>query len=604
MRRRAVLLSLIIYLVVAYIAYFHTSLFGSRELPAPANGDSVQEVWFLSWPAYALTHGHNPFLTGSLNYPVGANLANSTALPLLGVVALPITLTLGPVASFNLLMVTALTISALSMCLVLRRWTRWWPAAFIGGLLYGFSPYMMGEGIMHVYLTFIPLPPIILLLLDDIVVRQKRNPVACGALLGLVAGAQYLISSEILAMTAVMAILGIGLLAATHWRDVLARASYVVKAVGVAAIICGFILAYPIWLMFMGPLHVVGPPQPLYTLSFYPGDLLGGFVPTISQFLGSSHLKTIGDHLSGENVVENGLYIGIPLVCVVTSLTIAFRHVRSLLFVSAMAVIAYILALGSHLTVDGHNTGVLMPYELLFHVPLLQDILPLRFSLFVQLFVAMALAIGIDRLWWWVDQRGYSTSTLRRWSLAAGPVVIAAVALLPLVPQLPITSAATDIPHILVGTRPNDIPPGSVLLTYPYPIDPNIQAMLLQANDGDRFKIIGGYAVVPSPAGTAQLAPTELDPTYVESMFNDAYSGTTLKAIPTNTQTIAWLREFLRRYQVDTVLVYEVGRDPQLVNRYITSTIGPPQVRRAGFRAWFGVRQLLDREGGSTGQPS
>lgn len=602
-RRRAVLASLGLYLLLAIVVYWHTSLFGSGALPAPADGDSVQEVWFLSWPAYALTHGHNPFFTTAVNYPAGTDLADNASMPLLGLLGLPITLTLGPVATYNLLMVVALATSALAMYLVLRRWTRWWPAAFAGGLLYGFSPFMMGEGTMHLVFTFAPLPPVILLLLDEIVVRQQRRAVACGTLLGLVAAVQYFISSEVLGMVAIMAVFGIAALAFTHPREVRSHIPFAAKASIAAAGVCGILLAYPIWLMFAGPGHVVGPPQPLITLAPFPGDLLGGIVPTISQLIGSGHFKAIGTGLSGGNYVENGLYLGIPMVCVLAGLTAAFRRVQVLVFATAMTVVAYVLALGPRLTVDGHDTGIRMPFTVLRHLPLVQDILSLRFSLFVQLFAAMALAVGLDRLWWWAlerQRRSRSAVLSHRWPWATGTAAVAAVALLPLVPQLPIAAATTDVPAVSVGTGPHQIPPSSVLLSYPYPVDPAVQAMLLQALDGNRFSIVGGYVVVRSPSGSAQLAPTELQPTYVESMFTDAYNGTTLRAITSDDQTTAWLRQYLRRYGIATVIVYQLGKDPGLVDRYVASTIGPPQVRTTQYEAWFGVPRLLHpRSGGA-----
>jgi hypothetical protein len=597
-RRRAVLISLAAYLLLAYVAYCHTSLLGSGALPAPADGDAVQEVWFLSWPAYALTHGHNPFLTTSLNYPVGVNLAVNPAITLLAVLALPITLLLGPVAAYNLLMVAGLATSAFAMCLVLRRWTSWWPAAFLGGLLYGFSPFMIGEGAMHLVFTFAPLPPLMLLLLDEILVRQQRRAVTFGILLGLVAAAQYLISSEVLGMAAVMAVIGVMFLAATHPRQVRPRLAHAAAAIGIAGVTSFLLLAYPLWLLFAGPEHVVGPPQPLITLSFFPGDLLGPLVPTASQLLGAPHLKSIGDALSGDNVVENGLYLGLPLACLLCVLTVAFRRVQVLSFASTMAVVAFVLALGPRLTVDGHGTGLRMPFTVLRHLPLVQDILPLRFGLFLQLFAAVALAVGVDRLWWRLPcwQRQHRSGVLaRRWPWTAGAAAAVVVALLPLLPQLPIASAATDIPAIPAGGGRHQIPAQGVLLTYPYPVDPHIEGMLLQAVDGDGFRVIGSYAAVPAPGGGGELSPTELDPTYVESMFNDAYGGTTLRAIPTNDQTIMWLRQFLRRYHVGTIVAYQVGKDPRLVDRYMAATIGPPQTRSTGYRAWFDVPRLLRR---------
>ena len=61
------------------------------------------------------------------------------------------------------------------MFFVLRRYTTWIPAAFIGGLLYGFSPYMVGQGEGHIFLMLAPVPPVMFLLLDEILVRQSAR---------------------------------------------------------------------------------------------------------------------------------------------------------------------------------------------------------------------------------------------------------------------------------------------------------------------------------------------------------------------------------------------------------------------------------------------
>ncbi len=589
-------LALVAYLALAVFAYNHTSLFGSARLPQYASGDQVQEVWFLAWPVYAITHGHNPFITTWMNYPLGVNLTDNTSMPLLGILGMPITLTLGPVAAYNLLLVAAFTSSALAMCLVLRRWVRWWPAAFAGGLLYGFSPFMIGEGNGHLFLTFAPLPPIIVLVVDEIVVRQRRRPVRMGLLLGVLAAAEYYISPEVLAMTAVMAGVGVALIAATHPHSVREHADHVVRSLVAGGLLCAAAIAYPLWLTLFGPQHIVGPPHPLSFFAHYPGDLLGGIVPTTSQHLGPASLKATGDRFTSGDVTENGMYLGIPLICVLAGLTWALRKVRVLVFASAMVVCAYALALGPRLTIDGQATGIRMPYTILRHIPFVQDILPVRFSLFIQLFAAMALAIGLDRLWW-------RTSTWR--TRARGPFhhrlpwtvvtsVIAVAALLPLVPQLPYHGAPTAIAPFVVGSGPGQIPANSVVLYYPYPGPLSTQGMLLQAADRMRFKIVGGYSLVPAPGGHGDAQSTVLQPSAPEAIFSESYSGLQPgnRYPPIDPVTVAALRTFLADYRIQTVLLDPVGANPGLVIRYVNATLGPPQ-RRGEYRAWFDVSQRL-----------
>ena len=123
--------------------------------------DRGLNVWFLGWEAHALVHGHNPLFSPAIFAPAGVNLLENTSAPFLGVILAPVTLLLGPVASANLLMVTAMPLSATAAFVVLRKWQVWRPAAALGGLMYGFSPYMVGQSLGHLTLVFVPLPPLI-----------------------------------------------------------------------------------------------------------------------------------------------------------------------------------------------------------------------------------------------------------------------------------------------------------------------------------------------------------------------------------------------------------------------------------------------------------
>src|ERR1017187_3047328 len=148
-------------------------------------GDLTQMAWFLAWTPYALLHGHDLFQTTWLNAPAGVNLAQNTSAPLLGLLTAPLTLTKGVVASVNLLLWLSYVLSAGSMFLVLRRWVRSPWAAFAGGLLYGFSPYMTGEGFNHLNLLFVPLPPLIFLACYELFIRRAGHPLRWGLVLGL-----------------------------------------------------------------------------------------------------------------------------------------------------------------------------------------------------------------------------------------------------------------------------------------------------------------------------------------------------------------------------------------------------------------------------------
>ena len=593
----------LLYLLLALYSYWHTGI--SSAIPGCACGDQAQEVSFIAWPTYALEHARNPFFTSWVNYPNGVNLAVNTSAPLLGILAIPVVLIAGPIAAFNLFLILGFALSALSMCLVLRRWVRWWPAAFAGGLLYGFSPYMIGQGWGHLFLVFIPIPPLILLVLDEILIRQSRSARRYGLLLGALAAAQYYISDEVLALTAVIAVTGIVLLAVTHPRESLRRARYVIEAFAYAAVLCGILIAYPVWYGFRGPAHINGPPQSLKSLAGFPGDLIAGIVPTVSQLFGSTHLKTIGDHLTGRDVTENGMYLGIPLIAVIAVITFLCRRVRAVLFFAVMLVVSYALALGPRLHIDNHNTGIRMPFTVLIHFPVIQDVLPVRFSLFIQLFAALLLAIGLDHCYQWIkaklaSDRAHSKKRAGwgRWAAGLIAAVVAALALFPLTPKIPYVAADTKIPTLFDSPAINNIPVGSVVLAYPYPFDPEDQILLPQAMSNMRFKIIGGPGHVPHPPGFATYGPSILSPLAIQSLFNAAYADPKVSATqfpPPTAGNLADLRTFLTRYGVGTVVAYPVGYAPEGVVHYVSALLGAPQWHQGGIDAWFGVQQLLTR---------
>ena len=157
-------------------------------------GDTSQFVWFLKWPAYALSHGLNPFYSTAASYPHGVNLLSVTSVLAVGILFAPITWIFGPIATLNVALLLSPVLSGVAMFILLRRWVSWDPAAFIGGLLYGFSPIILTSlYFSHLNLTISPIPPLVVACLDEIVMRQRRRPVVTGVLLGLLVTLQILL---------------------------------------------------------------------------------------------------------------------------------------------------------------------------------------------------------------------------------------------------------------------------------------------------------------------------------------------------------------------------------------------------------------------------
>jgi hypothetical protein len=597
--------------------YGHFGSLGPSHMTGSGTMDAIEQIWWLAWTAHALPDVHSLFLGQGQNYPFGQNFGVQGSMVVLGAVFAPITRLFGVVVTWNILLRLAVAASASSMCLVLRRWTTWWPAAFLGGLLYGFSAYTNHLSV-YLFLIFVPLPPLIFLLLHEILVRQQWRPGRTGVLLGAVCALQFFISTEVLASTAVMAATAVVLFFLCNHRVLVERWRYAVTAAAYGFGAICLLLFYPLWVTFAGPQHINGAPASPASLSVLGGDLLSPFRPDWAQWFDPKQL-TVPDQGNGQL-----LYLGIPLVIVLALFAVFFRKRRAILFAGTMALIAFITSLGSRLWIGGHYTGIALPFAVIAHLLALDGLQATRFSLFTDLFAAGMFAIGVDELRKRLGRPGrprWLTPRLRPVGRAVVVAAVAVVVIIPLVPSGTISSSPTNVPTFFTSSAVNSIPAGSVVLTYPYPDAastgwifasslPTRSIMLDQSVAGMRFKIIGGYGWFPSPTGKdGTTNPALLDPLSVQALFDTTYLGGTpeQRRLLSRSDVTADLREFLEEHDVQTVIVihqppvFYIGRlgahsgDTAPVVSHITAAIGTP-VDSGGVTVWFHVKQRLAAE--------
>src|SRR5271166_345076 len=352
-----------IYLVLALGEFGPFTSLGASHMTGSHTPDQIQQIWFLQWVYTALAHGHNPFFTEWQNYPVGMNLGANTSMAALGVLFSPITSSFGAIVTWNVLLRLALFLSASSMCLVLRRWTTWWPAAFVGGLLYGFSAYETFNAVGYLFLVFVPLPPLIFFLLYEILVRQQWRPIRTGALLGVACGVQYLISSEILVSTLIMGVLAVIIYSVACPRALVARWSYTRQAALSFFVVGGLLLAYPVFFGLLGPANIHG----VAKLAGGQGDVLGPFVPGSEQWFSPTNtIWTQFEHY----FYSAPMYVGLPFAGAIVATVVWLRRRRVVVLAGVLTAVGFILSMGTTLYVNGHDTGILMPFDLLAHVPL------------------------------------------------------------------------------------------------------------------------------------------------------------------------------------------------------------------------------------------
>ena len=161
-REQAVVL--IFYIALAFIFTLPNSIHPTQALLG-RGGDNYLHAWFLWEFARAVVHGQNPFHTTLILYPIGANLAWATTDILGQIMAVPSSLLLGPILTYNLTLVLQLALGAFFARLLCQRVCGDAAAATIGGMIFGFSPFLLAHAWGHLSLvTTFPLPVYVLAL--------------------------------------------------------------------------------------------------------------------------------------------------------------------------------------------------------------------------------------------------------------------------------------------------------------------------------------------------------------------------------------------------------------------------------------------------------
>jgi hypothetical protein len=594
---------LALYLILTILEFGPSTSLGAGGIAVEGGSDGASQIWFLEWTQYALAHGHNPFFSQWQGFPTGLNVVVDTSMVALGVIFSPITSLFGPIVTWNVLLRLAVVLSAFSMCLVLRRWTRWWPAAFLGGLIYGFSAYVTFN-LGHLFLVFVPIPPLMFLLLHEILVRQQWRPARTGAILGGLCGVQYLVSSEILVTTLLMSAVATALYLVCYRVELATKWRYIRVSLASSIVVGGALLVYPVLFTLFGPQHLHSTPQSPSTLSALHGDLLSPVAPESNQWLSPILLKSAFAHVSSTGET---LYLGLPLIVMMAATTAWLRRRRIVLFMSAMAVVAFVLSLGQRLYIDGHYTRIPLPFEVLAHLPFLKSLLAVRFSLFTVMFAAGIVSIGLDELYWRVRQSDRPSWLAAHWrgtAAASLPLALAAATVLPFVATSAQQTPPAHVAPFFTSAMVDVIPNGSVVLAYPYPKSPQIghsytdlvdQALLDQAVAKMRFKLIGGYGWWPVPNATyASPDPPPLRPLEVEAIFDSAFYGSSTlgQSALLLQRHVDALRLFMRLHSVDAVIVLPLGKHPDAVVSQVTVALGPP-MRSGGVNVWVHVQQRL-----------
>jgi len=389
-----------LYLALA-LAFWLVPIVGEpgSNLIAADDIDASAFLWMFSWWPHALGHGLEPFTPDVIFAPEGYNLAWASSMPGPSVLLAPVTLALGPEATWNLLAVLAPALGAWTAFLLCRHVTGRVGPSLVGGYVFGFSPFVLGHIAGAPNLATVALVPLAALL----VVRRVEGSLSERAFvisLAAVIAAQFLTWVETLAL---VTFFGAIALALAYWlypaaREALRRT--MLLAAGAYAIVG--VLVSPFLYAFAFEPHA----EPSQALKDYPADALSWVVPAHYQAVATGHTRAgVPEYAVGYT------YLGLPLVVLLAVFVWRYRRRRAAVLLGLCVVIPMIASLGKELNVRGHDTGVPLPWAAFAELPILRYAIPIRFGLFFLLPAAVAVALWLT----WARGRTVAWSA---WGLA------------------------------------------------------------------------------------------------------------------------------------------------------------------------------------------
>jgi hypothetical protein len=204
-------------------------------------------------------------------------------------------------------------------------------------------------------------------------------------------------------------------------------------------------------------------------------DLLGFFVPRVGTLVGGNALR----HVTASFVphpINSGAYLSIPLVLAVVAFVTARRRERGTWMLLSLMVVPALLSLGPRLHVGG-NPSIVLPGNVIAHLPLIRNARPDRFTLYMWLAAAVVasswLAWGARAAW-------------ARWAV----IVLAAILIVPAVPSPPFHPSMSAPSFVRTDAYRRYLSPGENVLVMPYSQGGE---MLWQALDGFSYRLARGY---------------------------------------------------------------------------------------------------------------
>lgn len=378
-----------IYVACALLFFAPTLRSFDSALIGPPS-DNMQYQWVMWWAAETVGDPDREFLwTNSIFYPEGSSLAHNDS----SWYNLSLSLALGRwlprVATYNALVLSTFVFAALAAFLLIRSIVDDFTIAVIGGFIYGFNPSHFAHSHYHLSVSSSQFLPLFALFYTRAMRRWSPLDMAAATgfcVLNALCNWNYLVYTMFFAGFAYV------------YYAVRRRAWLLPEVLGRSALL--FAVAALLLSPLLVPMVLGSPPQEGVRTGghdWYIADVAGLFIPDPYHLLGDLPLFGAAHVRYRGNPWEATVYLGLVNLAIVGLALWKRREVPWRWVLGALAFL--ILALGTRVTVLGHQLPIPLPYEVMQHVPFLESSrAPSRWIILVYLFLAVLVSISLREL--------------------------------------------------------------------------------------------------------------------------------------------------------------------------------------------------------------
>lgn len=336
---------------------------------ATASGDVWQFVWNFWWFKKALVElNTNPFYTDYIYYPTGTSLLFNLNMPLHSLLSIPLQYFFNLFFIYNIFVIFSFVLSAYGTYLLAKYLTKNKIASFIGGIVFAFSPFMFVRLFAgHLYLMETGFMPFFILFF----IKTVKEPKKINALLAVLFLVLILINS-LTHFTFIAIFTGLYLV---YYLIVSKKTILNKKTLNHISLFFSlfFVLTLP-YFFVLGNEYLNVEYKDLHRSidesEFYSADLAAFFTPISKSLIFGSFTS----HIWEENVFtgnwnESSVFIGYTVLVIIIFSFLNNKN-KDLNFWKISFVFFLLLSLGPFLYIMGRDTGVPLPYTILFKMPL------------------------------------------------------------------------------------------------------------------------------------------------------------------------------------------------------------------------------------------